>query len=297
VAQKIKPDVSLNSESKALSSQQETTKSLQQIPKTKASVVSRTDENRMKTETSEQKESVSSSGVVTSNEVENIEPSALSSAKNSSLELSKKLAKAIEEKKSQSSVSSVVASTEKVKKEAEKVHSMQKVVATSTKMSKSVSKEDMSDEELVKMLLSMEPDQLKKFDVKKLLLEKKRKKPREKVAKTAYLNNQAIVSAQEMKKSEESAKLSQEVEALLGKVEEKKTKHEKEYIEKLQSEIKTREKTMRFYVVKPGDSLSKIARNIYGKGSEYIRIYEANQDIISNPRLIYPGQRLRIPEI
>jgi len=49
------------------------------------------------------------------------------------------------------------------------------------------------------------------------------------------------------------------------------------------------------YVVVAGDSLSKIAKRHYGDASQWPRIFEANRDQISNPDLIHPGQRLKIP--
>jgi len=49
------------------------------------------------------------------------------------------------------------------------------------------------------------------------------------------------------------------------------------------------------YEVKPGDSLSKIAQAIYGDPLAYKRIFEANQPMLKDPNLIYPGQMLRIP--
>lgn len=51
------------------------------------------------------------------------------------------------------------------------------------------------------------------------------------------------------------------------------------------------------YVVKSGDCLWNIAIQFYGNGAEYVRIYEANKQVIgSNPNLIYPGQVLTIPK-
>ncbi|MCI5082679.1 MAG: peptidoglycan-binding protein LysM [Saprospiraceae bacterium] len=50
-----------------------------------------------------------------------------------------------------------------------------------------------------------------------------------------------------------------------------------------------------FYEVKKGDSLSKIAKAQYGDPMKYKIIFEANQPMLSNPDLIYPGQILRIP--
>ena len=49
------------------------------------------------------------------------------------------------------------------------------------------------------------------------------------------------------------------------------------------------------YVVKPGDSLSRIARAHYGDADQWRRIYEANRDQIKDPDLIHPGQSLKIP--
>jgi nucleoid-associated protein YgaU len=49
------------------------------------------------------------------------------------------------------------------------------------------------------------------------------------------------------------------------------------------------------YMVKEGDSLSKIALRAYSDIYEWEKIYEANLDKISNPSIIYPGQELTIP--
>ena len=49
------------------------------------------------------------------------------------------------------------------------------------------------------------------------------------------------------------------------------------------------------YTVKKGDSLSKIAKRVYGDAQQWRKIHEANRDIIDNPDLIYPGQVLKLP--
>lgn len=53
--------------------------------------------------------------------------------------------------------------------------------------------------------------------------------------------------------------------------------------------------TSRTYTVKKGDSLSKIAKQIYGDAGEWRKIFEANRDQIRDPDLIEPGQQLKIP--
>ena len=52
----------------------------------------------------------------------------------------------------------------------------------------------------------------------------------------------------------------------------------------------------RFYEVVAGDTLGAISQNYYGKASEYMKIFEANRDILDNPDLIKVGQKLKIPE-
>lgn len=47
------------------------------------------------------------------------------------------------------------------------------------------------------------------------------------------------------------------------------------------------------YEIKPGDNLSKIAKKY--PGMTWKKIYEANKDIIKDPNIIYPGQKIKIP--
>jgi nucleoid-associated protein YgaU len=54
-------------------------------------------------------------------------------------------------------------------------------------------------------------------------------------------------------------------------------------------------KAYEVYVVKSGDSLSKIAKQHYGNASEWKRIFEANTDVLKDPNKIFPGQKLKIP--
>jgi nucleoid-associated protein YgaU len=48
-------------------------------------------------------------------------------------------------------------------------------------------------------------------------------------------------------------------------------------------------------VIQPGNNLWNISRVIYGKGTRYTVIFQANKDLIRNPRLIYPGQIFATP--
>ena len=50
------------------------------------------------------------------------------------------------------------------------------------------------------------------------------------------------------------------------------------------------------HVVEKGDTLGAIAKKYYGKAGAYMKIFEANKDILTDPDKIKPGQKLRIPE-
>ncbi len=50
-------------------------------------------------------------------------------------------------------------------------------------------------------------------------------------------------------------------------------------------------------VVQPGNSLWRISRRLYGRGVMYTLIFDANQDHIKDPDLIYPGQIFDLPSL
>jgi nucleoid-associated protein YgaU len=51
------------------------------------------------------------------------------------------------------------------------------------------------------------------------------------------------------------------------------------------------------YVVKSGDTLSKIAKDLYGDANRWREIFKANEEQIENPNLIRAGWELLIPGI
>ena len=55
--------------------------------------------------------------------------------------------------------------------------------------------------------------------------------------------------------------------------------------------------TMQEYTIKSGDSLSKIAKQFYGDASKWSIIHMANKDIIKDPNLIHPNQKIKIPTL
>ena len=49
------------------------------------------------------------------------------------------------------------------------------------------------------------------------------------------------------------------------------------------------------YTVKPGDTLSQIAKSQLGNASAYMKIFELNKDQLTDPNQIKPGQVLKLP--
>jgi nucleoid-associated protein YgaU len=49
------------------------------------------------------------------------------------------------------------------------------------------------------------------------------------------------------------------------------------------------------YTVKPGDSLSKIAKEQLGNANLYMEIFNANKDVLTDPDKIKPGMVLKLP--
>ena len=49
------------------------------------------------------------------------------------------------------------------------------------------------------------------------------------------------------------------------------------------------------YTVKAGDTLSQIAKDQLGSAGAYMKIFELNKDVLTDPDKIKPGQVLRLP--
>ena len=54
------------------------------------------------------------------------------------------------------------------------------------------------------------------------------------------------------------------------------------------------EQKVEYYVIQKGDTLWAIASKYLGNGSKYTKIFEDNREVIKDPDLIYPGQKIRI---
>jgi len=49
-----------------------------------------------------------------------------------------------------------------------------------------------------------------------------------------------------------------------------------------------------YYTIESGDTLGAIALRFLGNAMDYPKIFEANREVIKDPDLIYPGQKIRI---
>jgi nucleoid-associated protein YgaU len=83
---------------------------------------------------------------------------------------------------------------------------------------------------------------------------------------------------------DEKAKAEQAIEAKFGKV----SNH-------LEVQAPVGGAQGRQYVVKAGDTLSKIAKEVYGDASEWKKIQAANADLIRDPDRIQTGWTLQLP--
>jgi len=107
---------------------------------------------------------------------------------------------------------------------------------------------------------------------------------------TQYTQQETQLKAQLANEKADVENLKNEIAKLDDQISELEAK-----IEELKKEVEARS----YYVVKPGDWLSKIAENpkIYGHGNyrRWKDIYNANKDLIKNPDILSPGWKLKIP--
>jgi hypothetical protein len=102
--------------------------------------------------------------------------------------------------------------------------------------------------------------------------------------------NRVVISDDAASEDIEMKRLDDELEKLIEQT------RPSESDSKRKREIEEHRKEMRTIVVMPGDTLITIAQKAYGDGRKYVKIFEANPELIKNPNSIYVGQRLRVPE-
>jgi nucleoid-associated protein YgaU len=70
-------------------------------------------------------------------------------------------------------------------------------------------------------------------------------------------------------------------------------------VEKVDDQLDVEESAppAQYHTVVSGDTLSGIAKKVYGDANKYQTIFEANKPMLKHPDRIYPGQMLRIPPL
>jgi nucleoid-associated protein YgaU len=70
-------------------------------------------------------------------------------------------------------------------------------------------------------------------------------------------------------------------------------------IQEIQPETQEEETGLSFekYTVAKNDTLQKISNKFYGTTRKWMKIYEANKDVLRGPDKLYPGQVLKIPSV
>ena len=64
----------------------------------------------------------------------------------------------------------------------------------------------------------------------------------------------------------------------------------------IKKEIKAKAE-YKYYIVKKNDTLQKISNKFYGTTRKWKLIYKENKDIIKNPNKVYPGIKIKIPQL
>jgi hypothetical protein len=72
---------------------------------------------------------------------------------------------------------------------------------------------------------------------------------------------------------------------------------DKDALKKQEETPEQKETDGQFYTVQVKDDLVSISEKLFHNYSQWKDIYEANRDIIKNPTMIFPGQKLKIPDM
>ena len=151
--------------------------------------------------------------------------------------------------------------------------------------------------------LSLENVETDTLSSEKLILEPTSSSQKKEASNNSKTNtyNKIVLEKSNNKENlnDELSKLSMEISNVINSNTEEDTSSNSKstnYTSSLSKEADTRTKEMRYHIVKKGDTLASIAHKIYGNSQDYIKLYEANPDILRRADQIYIGQRLRVPE-
>lgn len=91
--------------------------------------------------------------------------------------------------------------------------------------------------------------------------------------------------------------------SLSGKKRSYKDEGYREYYEGLQEQEEessydiSSESSYQEYIVGKNDTLQKISQKFYGTTKKWKFLYDVNQDVLKSPNRVYPGQKIKIPDL
>ncbi|MGC9393908.1 MAG: LysM peptidoglycan-binding domain-containing protein [Anaerolineae bacterium] len=135
-------------------------------------------------------------------------------------------------------------------------------------------------------------------ETRRKIAEKRAREAEEKAKEAAAKLKEMEAEKARMEAEKKAAAEKARQEEARAKVREFEAKREAEMAaKKAELEAKAAEEAAKLvYVVKSGDSLSKIAKEQLGDANRWPEIHELNKDQIPNPNLIRVGQELKLPK-
>ena len=72
---------------------------------------------------------------------------------------------------------------------------------------------------------------------------------------------------------------------------------EAEFFEKAVRKTKPLPKKQKHYTIQKGDTLQKVSQKFYGTTKKWKFLYEVNKDVLKSADKVYPGARIKIPDL
>ncbi|MBU4304229.1 MAG: LysM peptidoglycan-binding domain-containing protein [Candidatus Omnitrophica bacterium] len=106
-----------------------------------------------------------------------------------------------------------------------------------------------------------------------------------------------VISTQPQKKVEPAGEISLPREERTPRIRTQKAVPQPERKEAPRLYVPPVQESYTMYVVQNGDTLQKISEKVYGTAKKWKKIYDYNSDVLKNPNKIYPGQKIKIPQL
>ena len=165
-----------------------------------------------------------------------------------------------------------------------------------TETSTTNSEDQEKDSQLMESLSSAEVDSISSETIDSSSISKDDNNKQASKSSEDNTYNKVVVKS-DNNEIDELSKLSNEISDVIGSEDEISSKDSTTsgYTQSITKEVETRQKEMRYIIVKKGDTLGTIAKRAYGNVMDYKKIYKANPDLLRRPDRIYIGQKLRVP--